>query len=97
MGRLISTASTSSPTYPRRTAYICPEGKILKYVGINAPNRTHVYYSTVKRCRECSQKNRCTRGKYRTLAIHTSEPSRQRAHALAPTPSFAISHGARWK
>ena len=23
-------------------------------------NRAHVYYSTVKRCRDCPQKNRCT-------------------------------------
>ncbi len=54
---------------PEENCYICPEGKILKYVGINARNRTHVY-STVKRCRECSQKSRRTRGKYRTIAIH---------------------------
>src|SRR5215470_6253307 len=39
------------------------EGKMLKYVGINPRNRTQLYYSTVKRCRECSQKGRCTRGK----------------------------------
>jgi hypothetical protein len=31
------------------------------------------------------------RGKYRTLAIHTCEPARQRAHALAQTPAFNIS------
>jgi transposase len=82
---------------PEENSYICPEGKVLKYVGINARNRTHVYYSTVKRCRECSRKSRCTRGKYRTLAIHTCEPARQRAHALAQTPAFAISQRARRK
>jgi transposase len=82
---------------PEGNCYICPEGKVLKYVGINARNRTHVYYSTVKRCRECSQKSCCTRGKYRTLAIHTCEPARQRAHALAQTPEFAISQRARRK
>jgi transposase len=82
---------------PEENGYICPEGKLLKYVGINARNRTHLYYSTVKRCRECSQKSRCTRGKYRTLAIHTCEPARQRAHALAQTPAFAISQRARRK
>lgn len=43
------------------------------------------------------QKSRCTRGKYRTLAIHTCEPARQRAHALAQTPAFAISQRARRK
>src|SRR5215467_13193791 len=82
---------------PEEHCYICPEGKVLKYVGINARNRTHLYYSTVKRCRECSQKSRCTRGKYRTLAIHTCEAARQRAHALAKTPGFAISQRARRK
>src|SRR5213596_1288679 len=78
-------------------SYICPEGKPLKYVGINPLNRTHLYYSTVKRCRECSQKSRCTRGKYRTIAIHTCEPARQRARARAQTPAFAISQRARRK
>jgi len=60
-------------------------------IAINARN---VYYSTVKRCRDCSQKSRCTRGKYRTLALHTCEPARQRGHALAQTPAFAISQRA---
>jgi transposase len=82
---------------PEGNCYICPEGKVLKYVGINARHRTHVYYSTVKRCRDCSQKSRCTRGKYRTLAIHTCEAARQRAQALAKTPEFAISQRARRK
>jgi transposase len=82
---------------PEENGYLCPEGKLLKYAGINKRNRTHVYYSTVKRCRDCSQKSCCTRGKYRTLAIHTCEPARQRAHALAQTPAFAIAQRARRK
>jgi transposase len=82
---------------PEENYYICPEGKPLKYVGINPLNRTHLYYSTVKRCRDCTQKSRCTRGKYRTIAIHTCEPARQRAHVLAKTPAFAISQRARRK
>jgi len=82
---------------PEENCYICPEGKALKYTGINKRNRTHVYYSTPKLCRDCSQKSRCTRGKYRTLAIHTCEPARQRAYARAKTPEFAISQRARRK
>jgi len=82
---------------PEENCYICPEGKVLKYTGINKRNHTHVYFSTPKRCRECSQKSRCTRGKYRTIAIHTCEPARQRAHARAQTPAFAISQRARRK
>jgi hypothetical protein len=78
---------------PEENCYICPEGKPLKYVGINPCNRTHLYYSTVKRCRECSQKSRCTRGKYRTLAIHTCESARQRAHTLAKTPVRDLAAG----
>jgi hypothetical protein len=82
---------------PEENYYICPEAKLLKYVGVNPLNRTHLYYSTVKRCRDYSQKSRCTRGKSRTLAIHICEPARQRAHALAQTPAFAISQRARRK
>src|SRR5437762_12926495 len=82
---------------PEENSYICPEGKPLKYVGINPLNRTHLYYSTVKRCGECSQKSRCTRGTFRALAIHTCAAARQRAHALAQTPAFAISQRARRK
>src|SRR5215831_12241887 len=82
---------------PEENYYICPEGKPLKYVGINKRNHTHLYYSTVKRCRECPQKDRCTRAKFRSLAIHICEPARQRAYALAKTPEFAISQRARRK
>jgi len=82
---------------PEENYYICPEGKPLKYVGISRRNRTHLYYSTVKRCHDCPQKSRCTRAKFRSLAIHTCEPARQRAYALAKTPGFAVSQRARRK
>ncbi|HEX6505710.1 MAG TPA: IS1182 family transposase [Terriglobales bacterium] len=82
---------------PEENCFICPEGKVLKYTGINKRNNTHVYFSTPKRCRECSQKSRCTRGKYRTIAIHTCEEARRRAKARAETPEFAISQRARRK
>ena len=77
--------------------YLCPAGKQLKYVGINQRNRTHLYHSTAKRCRDCSQKEQCTRGKYRIVQIHTCEAARQRAYALAKTPTFAIAQRARRK
>jgi hypothetical protein len=56
---------------PEENCYLCPAGKPLNYVGINKRNRAHRYYSTVKRCRGCGQKPQCTRGKFRTIAIHT--------------------------
>ena len=85
---------------PEENCYLCPEGKVLKYSGINKRNRTHLYYSTPKRCRECSQKSRCTRGKYRTIAIHTCDGARQRAHARTQTPQRLLSRnglGEKWK
>jgi len=82
---------------PEENCYICPEGKPLKYVGIDPRNRSHLYYSTPKRCADCLQKSRCTRGKYRSIRIHTCEPARQRAYALAKTPAFPISQRARRK
>jgi len=82
---------------PASNTYLCPEGKQLKYVGVSTRNRTHLYASTAKRCRECSQKAQCTRGKYKMLAIHIHEPARQRARELARTPAFEISQRARKK
>jgi transposase len=82
---------------PAENCYICPEGKVLKYVGIHKRDHAHLYYSTRKRCRDCSQKSRCTRGKYRVIKIHTCEEARQRARARAETPAFAISQRARRK
>jgi transposase len=82
---------------PEENCYVCPEGKRLKYVGINQLNRTHLYHSTLKRCRDCSQKQQCTRGKYRIVAIHTCEAARQKAYAAAKTPEFAKSQRERRK
>ena len=78
-------------------SYVCPEGKQLTYVGINARNRTHLYASTPKRCRDCSQKAKCTRGKTRILQIHIYEGARQRARERAKTPEFDIALRARKK
>jgi len=75
---------------PEENCYLCPAGKPLNYVGINKRNRAHRYYSTVKRCRGCGQKPQCTRGKFRTIAIHTCEGARQKADEVANTPEFAV-------
>src|SRR5205085_2551199 len=71
---------------PEENCYLCPAGKPLNYVGINKRNRAHRYYSTVKRCRGCGQKLQCTRGKFRTIAIHTCEAARQKADEVANSP-----------
>jgi transposase len=77
--------------------YLCPAGKQLTYVGINARNRTHVYASTPKRCRDCPQKSACTTGRCRFLAVHIHEPARQRAYEIAKTPEFRKSQRERRK
>jgi transposase len=82
---------------PETNRYTCPEGKELTYVGVNPLNHTHVYAATPKRCRDCSQKAQCTRGRYRQIAIHIHEPARQHARELARTPAFAVSQRARKK
>jgi transposase len=82
---------------PESNRYLCPEGKQLQYVGISERNRTHLYASTAKRCRECPQKAQCTRGKYKMLTIHIHEPARQQARELAKTPAFELSQRARKK
>ena len=46
---------------------------------------------------DLSQKEQCTRGKYRVVQIHTCEAARQRAYALAKTSTFAIAQRARRK
>jgi len=82
---------------PENNSYVCPEGKQLTYTGINVLNRTHMYVSTPKRCRDCSQKALCTRGKTRVLQIHIYEGARQRARERAMTPEFEIARRARKK
>jgi len=69
--------------------YTCPERKELTYVRINPRNRTHVYQSTRKRCRDCSQKPCC-----RQIAIHIHEPARQLARTailVPPGPRDSVS------
>ncbi len=82
---------------PEENCYLCPEGKRLVYRGINQLNRTHIYHSTVKRCRGCSQKEQCTSGKYRILSIHTCDAARQRAYEVSKTPAFVQSQRERRK
>ncbi len=69
-------------------SYLCPAGQQLKYGGLNARNRTHVYIGTRKRCGGCAQKAQCTSSPLKYLAIHIHEPARQRARDLVGTPAF---------
>src|SRR5438046_2910511 len=63
---------------PQSNSYRCPAGEPLNYVGLNIRNRAHAYVGSAKRCGACSQKEHCTSGRYKYLAIHRHEPARQR-------------------
>ncbi len=68
---------------PEQNCYLCPEGKHLKYVGINKRNRTHLYYSTAKRCRDCSQKSAAREV---SIGPSPSTPAKQRDSEPMPWP-----------
>jgi hypothetical protein len=82
---------------PESNTYRCPAGEQLNYVGLNVRNRAHAYIGSAKRCGACSQKTKCTTGRYKYLAIHIYEPVRQRVRELAQTPEFAKAQQQRKK
>jgi hypothetical protein len=82
---------------PESNSYRCPAGERLNYVGLNVRNRAHAYIGSAKRCGACSQKARCTNGRYKYLAIHIHESARQRARELANTPEFSKAQRQRKK
>jgi len=92
-----SALRTNNPLYgpdrftylPESNSYLCPAGQQLNFVGLNVRNRTHAYIGSRKRCGACPQKEQCTTGQYKYLAIHIHEAARQRARELARTPAFA--------
>ena len=77
--------------------YYCPEGKPLRYRGQHRTERGSSYCSTAAQCQGCPQKMRCSPTAYRTLFIHSDEPARQVARALAGTPAYERSRRARYK
>lgn len=60
-------------------------------------SRTDIYASWNSTNRGCSQKDQCTRCKYRSITIHTCEAARQRGYAVAKTPGLAPAQRARHK
>jgi transposase len=82
---------------PESNTYRCPAGEQLNYVGLNVRNRAHAYIGSAKRCGACSQKTKCTTGRYKYLAIHIHESVRQRVRELAQTPEFANAQRERKK
>jgi transposase len=82
---------------PTENAYYCPEGKPLRYRGLERANQGYAYYSTKAQCRGCPQKKLCTPAPCRKLFVHWQEPARQAVRALAGTPEYKCSQRARYK
>src|SRR5215469_17044635 len=82
---------------PAENVYYCPEGKPLRYRGLERANQGYAYYSTEAQCRGCPQKKLCTTAPRRKLFVHWQQPARQAVRALAGTPEYKRSQKARYK
>jgi len=74
-----------------RNEYICPQGKRLKYWGINKRSRQFVWRASVKDCKVCLLKGKCTRGRARSLSRHIYEDYLKHARKQTKTPFYRIS------
>lgn len=74
---------------------ICPEGKELKYWGIQKPSRQQVYRARTKDCKICSKKHECTKDRARSIGYHIYEESINKAKDLNKTPAYRISQRMR--
>jgi transposase len=82
---------------PAENAYYCPEGKALRYRGLQRTSQGYAYCATQAQCQGCPQKKLCTPAPYRKLFVHWHEPDRQAVRALAGTPAYERSRRARYK
>ncbi len=82
---------------PAENAYYCPEGKALRYRGLQRTSQGYAYCATEAQCQGCPQKKLCTPAPYRKLFVHWHEPARQAVRALAGTPAYERSRRARYK
>ena len=82
---------------PAENAYYCPEGKALRYRGLQRASQGYAYCATEAQCQGCPQKKLCTPAPYRKLFVHWHEPARQAVRALAGTPAYERSRRARYK
>ena len=78
-----------------RNEYICPQGKRLKYWGINKRSRQFVWRASVKDCKVCPLKGKCTRGRARSLSRHIYEDYLKHAREQTKTPFYRISQRMR--
>jgi len=82
---------------PAENVYYCPEGKQLRYRGLQRGSLRYAYCATEAHCQGCPQKKLCTPAPYRKLFVHWHEPARRAVRALAGTPAYERSRRARYK
>jgi len=82
---------------PVENAYYCPEGKALRYRGLQRKNQGYAYEATPAQCQGCPQKKLCTPAPARRLFVHWHEPARQVARSLVGTPPYEHSRRTRYK
>ena len=82
---------------PAMNVYHCPEGKQLRYRGLQRSSQGYAYQSTEADCRGCPRKKQCTPAPSRRLFVHWHEPARQAARALVGTPAYEHSRRARYR
>ena len=78
-----------------RNEYICPQGKRLRYRGIHKQSRQLVWRASVKDCKVCPLKGKCTRDRARSLSRHIYEDYLKHAREQTKTPSYRISQRMR--
>jgi len=82
---------------PAKNVYYCPEGKPLRYRGLQRSSKGYAYCATETQCQGCPQKTLCTPAPYRKLFVHWHEPARQVVRALVGTTAYERSRRARYK
>jgi transposase len=82
---------------PAKNVYYCPEGKALRYRGLQRASKGYAYCATEVQCQGCPQKKLCTPAPYRKLFVHWHEPARQAVRALVGTTAYERSRRARYK
>lgn len=81
-------------TYDKsKNEYICPAGRRMKY---NGRNKLHnVWRCSIKHCRCCHLKEKCTKSKLRVLSVHIHERLIKQACELSKTKEYRISQRKR--
>lgn len=75
--------------------FICPQGKTLRYWGIQQHSKQHAYRASPSDCRQCPVKAQCTRASYRSVSYHIYESSIEIARRLSQTRGYRNSQRMR--